>query len=445
MLFGKFIPFQFKREEKKYALQKGLDLLSATKKLPNSTGCRLTYRLLLLTFYLFQFLYPTIAFAVDGGNVRFNVACMIISFLGLLTQLFGLRNMWVDIKKACGYCGACKQGEGDTEKNNNCDYEIKCISGPCGSIFNEFVTSFIGEFLIYPSTICNLIGFINGRSWEFKNTLDGFDTVLMGYSVVTDLVFAKWQYVIQAVRAMHTTYRKYDEAKGQHLSCKEWCDNRLCTPPSYLPIYCFLLSVTHLGMLGNISFRIYADNFYGEPMNTTAFINGTLENVTIYVAPADGSYRLVGFTVYMIIAGAIIPLWSIAAYLYFNQYWFLQLLYVIRRKEKGDLLDQQRAERIENMPNKDKWVSLLFNPLSYVIALPLMVMMVLFVMGAFGNGYDNMYNALPTQLTSANLVFTLTGYGAFIIANFQTVILTTMVWYFPCTVYLCAVYHGGDL
>ena len=434
--------FQFKSEEKKYALRKGHELLSATKKLPNSTAWRLTYRLLLLTFYLFQFLYPTIAFAVEGRNVRFNVACMIISFLGLLTQLFGIRNMWVDIKKAFGYCGVCKQ---DTEENNLCNYEIKLTSGPYGSIFNEFVTSFFGEVLIYPSTICNLIGFINGRSWEFKNTLDGLDTFLMGYSVVTDLVFAKWQYVIQAARAMRATYRKYDEAKGQNLSCKEWCDNQLCTPPSYLPIYCFLLSVTHLGMLGNISFRIYADNFYGEPMNATAFINGTLENVTIYVAPTEGSYRLVGFTVYMIIAGAIIPLWSIAAYLFFNQYWFLQLLYVIRRKEKGDFIDQQRAERIENMPNKDKWVSLLFNPFSYLIALPFMTMMVLFVMGAFGNGYDNMYDALPTELTSANLVFTMTGYGAFIVANFQTVILTTMVWYFPCTCYLCVVYHSGHI
>lgn len=72
--------------------------------------------------------------------------------------------MWLDVKKVCGYCGVCKQGEEDTEEKDPCKCEIKLISGPCGSIFNEFVTSFIGEFLIYPSTICNLIGFINGRS-----------------------------------------------------------------------------------------------------------------------------------------------------------------------------------------------------------------------------------------------------------------------------------------
>ena len=145
----------------------------------------------------------------------------------------------------------------------------------------------------------------------------------------------------------------------------------------------------------------------------------------------------------MIIAGAIIPLWSIVAYLYLNQYWFLQLLYVIRSKEKGGERDHQRPQRIEQIPSKEKWLSLLFNPISYVIALPLMVMMVFFTMGAFGNGYENMYDALPDEITNAGLIFALTGYGAFIIANFQTAMLTVMIWYFPCTCYLCIAYHEG--
>ena len=426
----------FRFEEKIYASKKAVDLLSATKKLPDSIGCRLTYRLLLLAFFLFHFLYPAIVFAVEQENVSFYVVCMLISFLGLLTQLFGLRKLWIDIKKIFKYCGPCKCREENLDEENCCNRESKCTSGPCGSIFNEFVTSFIGEFLIYPSMICKLIRFINSRSWEFNNALDGFGTILMGISVATDLVFAKWQYVIQATRAICATYKKYDDSQGSHLSC----DNRLCTPPSYLPIYCFLLSVMHLGMLGSISFRIYADNFYGEPTNTTAVINGTLENITIYVAPEAGSYRLVGYTVYMIIAGAIIPLWSIVAYLYLNQYWFLQLLYVIRSKEEGGAVNQQRAQRIEQIPSREKCLSLLSDPLSYVIALPLMAMMVFFVIGASGSGYDNLDEALPAKLVSASLIFTFTGYGAFIIANFHTVILTVMVWYFPCTCYLCAIY-----
>ena len=398
------VPFRFNKEEKKDALKTAIDLLHAAKKLPDSIGFRLTYHLLLLAFFLFQFLYPTIVFAVERENVSFNVVCMLISFLGLLTQLFGLRKLCIDIKKYFEYFGACKCGEENTKEDNCCNREIECTSGPCGSIFNEFVTSFIGEFLIYPSMICNLIGFINERSWEFNNTLDGLDTVLMEISVVTDLVFSKWQYVIQAARAIHATYKKYDDSRGQHLSCKEWCDYQLCTPPSYLPIYCFLLSVMHLAMLGSISFRIYADNFYGEPTNATAIINGTLENITIYVAPEEGSYRLVGYTVYMIIAGAIIPLLSIVVYLYLNQYWFLQLLYVIRSKEKGGVVNQQRAQRIEQIPSKEKWLSSLFNPLSYMIGLPLMAMMVFFVIGAFGSGYDNLDEALPGKLVSASLI-----------------------------------------
>ena len=116
---------------------------------------------------------------------------------------------------------------------------------------------------------------------------------------------------------------------------------------------------------------------------------------------------------------------------------------MIRNKEKGGAVNQQRAQRIEQIPSKEKWLSLLFNPLSFVIALPLMAMMVFFVAGAFGSGYDNLDEALPAKLVSASFIFTFTGYGAFIIANFQTVILTVMVWYFPCTCYLCGIYYSS--
>ena len=437
------MPFKFNNEEKKDALKKAVELLSAAKKLPRSIGVRLTYRLGLLAFFLFQFLYPIVLFFIEREYVAFNLICMFISLLGLITQLFGLRKLCIDIIKCFHCCGACKRDEGNAE--NCCNHKITCTSGPCGSIFNEFITSFFGEFLIYPSMICNLIGFINGRSWELNNTLDFIDTGLMGISVLWDLIYAKWQYVIQTARAMRATYRKYDDARGYHLSCKEWCNNRLCTPPSYLPIFCFVLSVMHLAMLGSISFRIYADNFYGEPVVTTAPINGTLENITIYVAPEEGSYRLVGFTIYMVITGGIIPLYSIAAYVYINQYWFQQLLYVIRSKEKGGAVNRQRAQCIEQIPSREKWLSLLFNPLSYVVGLPLTAMMLAFTFGAFGHDYDNLEEALPAKLVNVKTIFAFAGYAAFSIANYQTVILAVMIWYFPCTCYLYFIYHTGSV
>ena len=426
------LTFKLKEEEEKNARNKAWEFLSTAKKLPDSARCRLTYRLFLLTFFLFQFLYPLIVFAVEQKNVSFNVVYMLISLIGLLTQLYGVRKLYLDIRSEC--CGVCKHQEENRDEENCCNRESTCISGPCGSIFNEFVTSFIGEFLIYPSMICKLIKFINDRSWEFKNALDGFSTIFMVISVLTDLVFAKWQYVIQAIRAIHATYKKYDDLQGYRLS---WCSYRLCTPPSCLPIYCFLLSVMHLAMLGSISFRIYADNFYGEPKNTTAVINGTLINVTIYVAPEEGSYRLGGYAIFMIIAGAVIPLWSIAAYLYYNQYWFLQLLYVIRSKEKGGVVNQQRAQSIEQMPCKEKCLSFLFKPMSFVIGLPLVMVMMLFVVGAFGDDYDNKYEALPAKLNSARLIFASISIGTFVVANFHIAVLTFMVYFLlPC--YFCA-------
>ena len=57
-------------------------MLSDAKKLPCGLALRLIYRLFLLSFFLFQFLYPIIEFAVDGQNVLFNVLCLLISLAG---------------------------------------------------------------------------------------------------------------------------------------------------------------------------------------------------------------------------------------------------------------------------------------------------------------------------------------------------------------------------
>jgi len=119
-------------------------------------------------------LYPIIEFTVDGQNVLFNVTvlCLLISLAGLLAQLLDLKKPRADLKLVYKSCRARSCGEDydiNSVENTCCECEIECCSGPCGSVLNKFVLGFLGELLIYPSAICNIIGFTYGRSWEFKN------------------------------------------------------------------------------------------------------------------------------------------------------------------------------------------------------------------------------------------------------------------------------------
>jgi len=93
--------------------------------------------------------------------------------------------------------------------------------------------------------------------------------------------------------------------------------------------------------------RVYADNFYA--------------------ASGEESVCLSGLTGYMITAGVLTPLFSIASYLYSTQYWFLQLLYITTHNVPMQL----------SIPNKEKCLSLMCNPLSYLLA-PVSVAMIAF-------------------------------------------------------------------
>ena len=158
-------------------------------------------------------LYPIIEFTVDGQNVLFNVTvlCLLISLAGLLAQLLDLKKPRADLKLVYKSCRARSCGEDydiNSVENTCCECEIECCSGPCGSVFNEFVLGFLRELLIIHQLFATSLGLpMHGRSWEFKNGWDGIDTVLMVANILTDLVYAKGQYVSQLFRAMRKLTR----------------------------------------------------------------------------------------------------------------------------------------------------------------------------------------------------------------------------------------------
>ena len=78
------------KEDVKSGYKGFLDILALQKKLPWSLGVKILYKFGLLVFFLINFLYPLIVFAVEQDNVAYNVVCFIISFIGLAFELYEL-------------------------------------------------------------------------------------------------------------------------------------------------------------------------------------------------------------------------------------------------------------------------------------------------------------------------------------------------------------------
>jgi len=51
----------------------------------------------------------------------------------------------------------------------------------------EYILHSIGEFLLFPSLICSLYGFINERSWTFDNGIAGCNFLLFVHSIGMDV------------------------------------------------------------------------------------------------------------------------------------------------------------------------------------------------------------------------------------------------------------------
>ena len=160
------------------------------------------------------------------------------------------------------------------------------------------------------------------------------------------------------------------------------------------------MSVMHLAMLGCISFRVYADNFYGLTVNRTITINRTMTIVTEYMKPEEGAYHISNFTWYMIVMGAVIPLLSFPLFIYVLQQVLVPAdIYVIRSGE--DKNNFRCAAKIDVIPEKEKCLSVLCSPPSYVFAPLLTAMMVFFILGAVGVDYGQLDGPLLEDLVIA--------------------------------------------
>ena len=93
------------RAERWEALKKFNELLS---RVPRQLKTRVCYKMSLLIFYIFLFLYPLITFLVDINYIVYNLICIGLGGSGFLLQLIEFHQLYKDLKKICSIYGCCK-------------------------------------------------------------------------------------------------------------------------------------------------------------------------------------------------------------------------------------------------------------------------------------------------------------------------------------------------
>ena len=395
-----------------------IDILYVQRKLPQSCPKNIIYKLVLFIYYLANFVYSIVTSALQKELVHppYHISYIVISSIGLLFEsiviLIDLKS-WLTWRNdegedAINLITNTKQtGEACTAYFQAQNYLFKAQS-----VFKDYVASSVGEFLIYPTLICVLYGFIiNERAWEFDNTVSICHVVFLAYSVIMDALYMKFYVIWLVIRVIRASYVKYDELVRP--TEVEW--KRYFTPV-YLTIpFAIMTALTHWFMTGIIGVRIYIDNFTLEKddTNSTDDINS--------IVPNTGDYSVAPLTGIMMGCAICLPIVSWVAYIIINKEWFYEVFSAIN----------QLTTIADQMPPQVRWdkkfLATYKNPLAYIGAILLMGLFVAFVAGTYL--WDCSISDYEVTSSAQRAIDSLASWfiGVFLLSNIQSVIISTMV------------------
>ena len=147
-------------------------------------------------------MYSIVAAAVQSDRLAHHLMYVWISLIGFVIELV-LLIIVTTIKRFYK-----RHGDNRTTQRGN-QQEQDHSKGRSVSV--DYVASSIGEFLIYPTLICVMYGFINERSWQFDNGIHVFNFLLLVYSVIMDALYMKFYVICLVIRVLRASYDKYDE------------------------------------------------------------------------------------------------------------------------------------------------------------------------------------------------------------------------------------------
>jgi len=402
-----------------------LDIMIKQRKFPCGSKVRLLYKFGLFIFYLVNFVYPIVIFAIEGKNLGYNIVCTIISFIGLVSEFSkevvpyvyhtiknwrrersrkwtveNLENIPAPLESGLGVRDVeniTPQEEVDV-KNNPQNYVQKAKS-----VFKDFIIDSLGELLIYPSIICSLYGFINERGWEFGSTIAVIDFALLIYSVIMDVIYTKINYVWLVLKIVRSSFKVYDEFESRKMGCPLKC----LSPFSLIVPYAIILVISHWLMLAIIGVRIYVDNF--------AEIAGEGDSEV-----ETGTYKSTHLTRYMIFCGVYLPFASAISYIIINKYWFVTIFKSVKD-------GQIEVPRFSNGELCHGLCHFLGQPSAYFALVILTLPFVPFVFGIFFFDYNSSDYQLTDDIRTTEFYLGVLFLGFFLISNIQVAAMLIII------------------
>ena len=395
-----------------YSFSGFIDILYKNKKLPWSCEKNLLYKAGLFVYFSANLVYSIIAAVIQKEDLVFHLIYIIISLIGFVSTL-GV--MYMHIKKLCI---RDNNTEDETELLNSMDAHIGRVRGDqhkAKRVAVDYVLLSLGEFLIYPTLICTLYGFVNERAWRFDNGISGCYFAFLLYSVVIQFLYMNVYAILLVARIARAAYVKYDDLLQPTET--EW--KRYITPV-YLTIgLAVLTALTHWFMIGIIGVRMYVDNFTPDKDDTNSSI------------PDMGDYKISPFTRYMIACSIYLPILSWITYIILNKSWFFEVYSAIYEMTNG----------ADSMLPQDIWNKKLFavlkDPLAYIVTMVLMLSFVAFTAGT----YLVDYNIMDYEVASSarNTIHIVAPYFIifFVLSNLQAVIIFIIMLVAIVAVTLC--------
>ena len=380
-----------------------IDVMYEKKKLPWGFAKNLTYKLGVFAYFLVNFSYSIVVAALaQGDHLVYHLVYALISFVGFIIEL----SLIIATIKTC-LTPRRDDGDDTTQRllhppeTQRADVQVQNYYRKERSVIVDYVLSSIGEFLIYPTLICVMYGFINERAWEFDSDTSICTFTVLVYSMIMDALYMKFYVTWLVIRVLRASYVKYDElAKPTEM---EW--ERCCTPV-YLSIpLAITTALTHWLMIAIIGVRIYIDNF-------------TLDKDNINSSMADtGDYKITPYTGYMIACTIYLPIVSWITYIIINKPWFYKVYSAI---------NQLGTRRADHMPQGDAWNKKLFaftkDPLAYTVIVFLMLSFIAFVVFAYLPDYDSVDYEVASSTRDAIHTLGSCFIGFFLVSNLQAAI-----------------------
>ena len=402
-----------------------IDIMYEKKKLPRDCVRNIIYKLGMFLYFLVNLVYSITAAVVQGDHLIYHLVYASISFVGFAFELI---KMLLTIKM----CLTPRRGDEDDTtqtllqppETQRADVQVQDYYRKGGTVLVDYVLSSIGEFLIYPTLICVMYGFINERAWQFDSKISICTFIVFVYNVIMDTLYMKFYVTWLVIRVLRASYVKYDElAKPTET---EW--QRYFTPVYLSILFAITTALTHWLMTGIVAVRIYIDIW--NTLKVKNINSSILDTGDYKISPFNssildtGDYKISPFTGCMIACTVYLPIVSWITYIIINKLWFYKVYSAISQLGTG---------RADHMPVGDTWnkklLAFIKDPLAYIATMFLMVPFIGFMVAAYLPDYDSVHYEVASSARDA--IHTLRPWFMvlFLLSNIQAAISFIIV---PC-------------